>query len=49
MFSLRRRGRTVEEYDRLTAVYLSLGYEIHTLPKISASARADWIQASLAR
>lgn len=39
----------VAEYDRLIAVYLALGYDIHVLPKVSVAERADWILASLAR
>ena len=37
------------EYNRLIAVYRSLGYEILVLPKVSVAERADWILASLAR
>ena len=47
----RRHGlaEAVAEYDRLIGVYLSLGYEIHVLPKVSVAERADWVLASLAR
>jgi predicted ATPase len=42
-------AEAVAEYDRLIAVYPALGYDIHVLPKVSVSERADWILASLAR
>jgi predicted ATPase len=42
-------AEAVAEYDRLVAVYLSLGYDIHVLPKVSVPERAEWILASLAR
>jgi predicted ATPase len=46
----RRHGLAegVAEYDRLIGVYLSLGYDIHVLPKVSVAERADWVLASLA-
>jgi predicted ATPase len=47
----RRHGlaEDVAEYDRLINIYPSLGYDIHTLPKVSVAERADWILNSLAR
>jgi len=47
----RRHGivDAVAEYDRLTEVYPSLGYEIHVLPKVTVAERANWLLASLAR
>jgi len=42
-------SEAVVEYNRLIAVYPSLGYEILILPKVSVAERADWILASLAR
>ena len=47
----RRHGmvEAVAEYDRLTEVYPSLGYDIHVLPKVSVAERANWVLASLAR
>ena len=42
-------SQAVVEYNRLVAVYPSLGYEILILPKVSVAERADWILASLAR
>lgn len=36
------------EYNRLIAVYPSLGHDIHVLPKVSVAKRADWILSSLA-
>ena len=39
----------VAEYDRLTNVYPSVGYDIHLLPKVSVAERAEWLLASLAR
>jgi predicted ATPase len=46
----RRHGlaEAVAEYDRLIDVYLSLGYDIHVLPKVNVPERAEWILASLA-
>jgi predicted ATPase len=46
----RRHGlaEAVAEYDRLINVYLSLGYDILVLPKVSVAERADWILRSLA-
>lgn len=45
----RRHGfdAAVAEYHRLTVAFAALGYEIVTLPKISRSARADFVLASL--
>ena len=40
-------AEAVAEYNRLTDAYLSLGYDIHVLPKVSVAERADWILASL--
>jgi predicted ATPase len=47
----RRHGlaEAVAEYHRLTDVYPSVGYDIHLLPKVSVTERADWLLASLAR
>jgi len=47
----RRHGlaEAIGEYDRLMNVYPSLGYEIHVLPKMSVTERADWILTSLTR
>jgi len=47
----RRHGlaEAIAEYDRLMNVYPSLGYEIHVLPKMSVTERADWILTSLTR
>jgi predicted ATPase len=42
-------SEAVVEYNRLIAVYPSLGYEILVLPKVSVAERGDWILASLAR
>jgi predicted ATPase len=42
-------SEAVVEYNRLIAVYPSLGYEILVLPKVSVAERADWILASLTR
>jgi predicted ATPase len=42
-------GEAVAEYDRLIGIYLSLGYDIHVLPKVGVAERADWILASLVR
>jgi predicted ATPase len=42
-------SEAVVEYNRLIAVYPSLGYEILVLPKVSVAERADWILASLSR
>jgi predicted ATPase len=42
-------AEAVAEYNRLTEAYLSLGYDIHVLPKVSVAERADWILASLER
>ncbi|WP_454616137.1 AAA family ATPase [Bradyrhizobium cenepequi] len=46
----RRHGlaEAVAEYERLTSVYPSLGYDIHVLPKVSVAERVDWILTSLA-
>ncbi|MBR0820002.1 AAA family ATPase [Bradyrhizobium liaoningense] len=45
----RRHGlaEAIAEYDRLIHVYPSLGYDIHVLPKMGVSERADWVLASL--
>ena len=47
----RRHGlaAAVAEYNRLTEVYPSVGYDIHLLPKVSVAERAEWLLASLAR
>ena len=47
----RRHGlaAAIAEYNRLTEVYPSLGYDIHVLPKVSVAERANWILASLER
>jgi predicted ATPase len=37
----------VAEYDRLAAVYLSLGYEVILLPKVNIPQRADFILDAL--
>lgn len=37
----------VAEYDRLVETYPALGYEMLPLPKVAASARADFVLASL--
>ena len=37
----------VAEYDRLTAAYPALGYEVHVLPKIGIEERADFIYSVL--
>ncbi|MDE1993548.1 MAG: AAA family ATPase [Rhizobiaceae bacterium] len=37
----------VAEYDRLCTVYPSLGYEIHILPRVSTSERADIVLSKL--
>ena len=42
-------AEAVAEYDRLVAVYLSLGYDIHVLPKVSVAERANWILGSRER
>jgi predicted ATPase len=42
-------AEAVAEYDRLIAVYPALGYDIHVLPKVSVTERANWILAALAR
>ncbi|WP_349254263.1 hypothetical protein [Rhizobium sp. CB3090] len=38
----------IAEYDRLAAIYPSLGYEIHVLPKVSVEKRADAVLSVLA-
>jgi predicted ATPase len=45
----RRHGldEAIAEYDRLAAAYPALGYEVSTLPKVSAAARADLVEAVL--
>jgi predicted ATPase len=47
----RRHGlaAAIAEYNRLTEVYPSLGYDIHVLPKVSVAERANWILALLER
>ncbi|MCW1407163.1 AAA family ATPase [Rhizobium sp. 1AS11] len=47
----RRHGfdEAVAEYDRLAAVYPTLGYDVVTLPKIAVADRADFIVDSLPR
>jgi predicted ATPase len=47
----RRHGldEAIAEYDRLAAAYPALGYEVSILPKISVAARADLVEAELAR
>lgn len=37
----------VSEYDRLSAAYPTLGYEIHVLPKVSVGERADFVLSIL--
>ena len=37
----------VEEYERLTAAYPTLGYETHVLPKVSVEERADFVLSVL--
>ncbi|TAV74116.1 AAA family ATPase [Rhizobium leguminosarum] len=47
----RRHGfdEAVAEYDRLAAVYPTLGYDIVMLPKIAVAGRADFILDCLSR
>ncbi|MFT4184068.1 MAG: AAA family ATPase [Rhizobium sp.] len=40
-------SEAITEYDRLCAVYPSLGYQIHLLPKVSVEARADIVLKTL--
>lgn len=37
----------IAEYDRLSSVYPSLGYQIHLLPKVSVEERADFVLSVL--
>ncbi len=39
----------IDEYERLCRVYPSLGYELHILPKVSVTERADLVLEVLAR
>lgn len=45
----RRHGldEAIAEYDRLSRVYLSLGYQLHVLPKTTVERRADIVLAEL--
>jgi predicted ATPase len=45
----RRHGfnEAVAEYERLVAVYPTLGYEVVTLPKIAVAPRADFVMRTL--
>jgi predicted ATPase len=45
----RRHGfeEAVSEYDRLTAAYPGIGYEVVTLPKVDVAARADFLLSQL--
>ncbi|TBD05182.1 ATPase [Rhizobium leguminosarum] len=47
----RRHGfdEAVAEYDRLAAIYPTLGYDVVTLPKIAVADRADFILDCLSR
>lgn len=47
--SERRHGfaDAVAEYERLTAVYPSIGYEVVVLPKVSVTERADFVLSRL--
>jgi predicted ATPase len=47
----RRHGldEAIAEYDRLAAAYPALGYQVSFLPKVSVAARADLVEAELAR
>jgi predicted ATPase len=47
----RRHGldEAIAEYDRLAAAYPALGYRTSVLPKVSVAARADLVEAELAR
>ena len=47
----RRHGldEAIAEYDRLVAAYPALGYQVSVLPKVSVAARADLVEAALAR
>ncbi|GLQ53098.1 AAA family ATPase [Devosia nitrariae] len=47
----RRHGLSdaVAEYERLTAVYPSIGYDIRFLPKVSVAERADFVLSELTR
>lgn len=38
----------VAEYDRLSAAYPALGYDVVPLPKLPTAARADFVQGALA-
>jgi predicted ATPase len=40
-------GEAIAEYDRLTAVYRLLGYEVTVLPKVSVAERAGIVLAAL--
>jgi predicted ATPase len=46
----RRHGmdEAIAEYDRLTATYPALGYEVVVLPRVSVPERADIVLAALA-
>jgi len=37
----------ITEYERLSADYPSLGYEVHVLPKIGVAERADFVRSIL--
>jgi len=39
----------VAEFDRLFAVYPTLGYDVHLVPKTSVGKRADFVLSILAR
>lgn len=47
----RRHGldAAIAEYDRLAAAYPALGYQVSVLPMVSVAARADLVEAELAR
>jgi len=39
----------VAEFDRLSAVYPALGYDVHLIPKTGVGKRADFVLSTLAR
>lgn len=40
-------SEAIAEYERLSVDYPSLGYEVHTLPKVGVAERADFILLAL--